>query len=224
MKKNYFIFLIHLFTSNFFFSQKSETENLVNTFYKEFVPTNFQYFNLLDKSFIPDFDVYSLNEAIEDSNMQKEIPFFKKEDFLVSGIELNWKDYKLEKAKVYEFDEIPKFESSLNKYVLIDKKFSKKKFDSIVANKKYNEIIIKGNPNWSNKKKRKKFEEEYNRQLNNIKKEDQDYFSISNPIFTLNKEFAVIYYYDCCNRVGYLYHFSNNRWEKYLKFYRAVKN
>lgn len=224
MKEKHFIFSIYILISNFLFCQKSETENLVNIFYQEFVPTNFQYYNLLDKSFTPDFDIDNLNEAIEEANLQKEISLFKKEDFLIPNSGLNWNYYHLEKVRVSDYDNIPKFKSSFREYQLIDRRISKKKFDSIIANKKYNQIIIKGNTNWSNEKKRKKFEEEYNRQLNNIKKEDQDYFSISTPIFSVDNKFAVIYYEDCCHRFGYLYRFSNNQWKQYLLFYRLIKN
>lgn len=220
MKK--FFLLIILLCSNFIFSQKFETESLVNNFTKDFIPKEFKYYNLLNKSFRADFDVDYLNEVIEDSGLK--IPFFRKDDFFNSKTEINWNNYNLEKAHIFSDDKIPKFKSSFYEYILVDKKMSQKKFDSVVINKKYNQIVVKVNPKWSQEKKKKECHIELKKQMDNIKKEDQDFYSISTPIFSVDKKFAIISFRDCCHTVGYLYFYSNNNWEQYLEFYRSISN
>ena len=211
-----FITLLLLLISSLIFSQKVETESLVNSFTKDVVPNDFEYYNLLDKSFKVDFDVDYLNEIIEDSGAK--ISFFRKEDFINSKPEINWNDYNLEKAHIFSYDKIPKFRSALNEYILIDKKISRKKFDSLINNKKYSQIIVKVNPSWSEEKKIKECHKELEKQEKKIKKENRDFYSLSSPIFSSDKKFAIIYYRNCCHTNGYLYFYSNNNWEQYLEF------
>ncbi len=219
---NKFFLLIILFWSNFIFSQKIETESLVNCFTKDFLPKDFKYYNLLDKSFRADFDVYYLNESIENSGLK--IPFFGKDDFINSKSEINWNDYNLEKAHIFSEDKIHKFKSALYEYILVDKKIGQKKFDSIISNKKYNQIVVKINPYWNEDEKVKERHKELKNQEDKIEKENRDFYSISSPIFSVDKKFAIIYYRDCCHTNGYLYIYSNNNWEEYLHFYRLISN
>ncbi|WP_133945435.1 hypothetical protein [Epilithonimonas xixisoli] len=221
MKK--FFLLIILLCSNFIFSQKADTESLVNSFTKDFVSKDFEYYNLLDESFSINFDVDNLNEAIESYGLEKEISF-KKQDFIISKSKINWNEFNLNKAKVYSDDKIPKFKSSFYEYILVDKKMSQKKFDSIISNKKYNQIFVRVNPKWNEEKKRKECHIELKKQEGNIKKEDQDFYSISTPIFSVDKKFAIISFRDCCHTVGYLYFYSNKNWQQYFEFYRLVSN
>ncbi|GEM_PF-2446977 len=211
-----------LLISSFVFSQKVETESLVNSFTKDIIPKDFEYYNLLDKSFKLDFDVEYLNEIIEDSGAK--ISFFRKEDFIISKSEINWKDYNLEKAHIFPYDEIPKFKSALYEYILVDKKISQKQFDGIRNDKKYNQIVVKINPKWSKEKKKKECQKALKKREEIIKLENRDFYSISSPFFSLDKKFAIIYYRDCCSTNGYLYFLSNNKWEQILKFYRSISN
>lgn len=217
-----FLALLLLLISSLIFSQKVETESLVNSFTKDVIPTDFEYYNLLDKSFKVDFDVDYLNEAIEDSELK--IPFFRKDDFFNSKIEIDWNNYNLEKAHIFSDDKIPKFKSARYEYILVDKKISQKKFDSIIGNKKYNQIVVKVNPNWSKDKQVKECHKELKNLEDQVEKENRDFYSISNPIFSVDKKFAIIYYRDCCRTNGYLYIYSNNNWEQYLEFYRLISN
>jgi len=219
--KNLFPFFL-LLISNLILSQKAQTESLVNSFTKDIAPKDFEYYNLLDKSFKVDFDVDYLNESIEDSKLK--VPFFKKEDFINLKPEINWSDYNLEKAHVFSDDKIPKFRSAHYEYILIGKKISQKKFDSIVTNKKYSQIVVKVNPNWSEGKKIKESHKELKNQENRIKKENRDFYSISSPIFSIDKKYAIIYYRDCCSTNGYLYFYSDNKWTQFLEFYRSIHN
>jgi hypothetical protein len=218
-----FLVLLFLLISNLIFSQKADTESLVNSFTKDFVPKDFKYYNLLDESFSINFDVDNLNEAIESYGLEKEISF-KKQDFIISKSKINWNEFTLKKAKVYSDNKIPKFKSSFYEYILVDKKISQKKFDSIIGNKKYNQIVVKVNPNWSNDKQVKECHKELNNLEDQVEKENRDFYSISNPIFSVDKKFAIIYYRDCCRTNGYLYIYSNNNWEEYLHFYRLISN
>ncbi|OJX32157.1 MAG: hypothetical protein BGO86_08265 [Chryseobacterium sp. 36-9] len=220
MKK--FFLLIILFCSNFIFSQKFETESLVDSFTKDFIPKEFKYYNLLNKSFRADFDVDYLNESIEDSGLK--IPFFRKDDFFNSKTEIDWNDYNLEKAYVFSDDKIPKFKNAIYEYILVDKKISQEKFDSIISNKKYNQIVVKVNPNWSKDKQVKECHKELKNQEDQVEKENRDFYSISNPIFSIDKKFAIIYYRDCCHTNGYLYFYSDNKWQQYLEFYKLISN
>lgn len=218
-----FLALLLLLISNLIFSQKDDTESLVNSFTKDFVPKDFEYYNLLDESFSINFDVDYLNEAIESYGLEKEISF-KKQDFIISKSKINWNEFTLKKAKVYSDDKIPKFKSSFYEYILVDKKMSQKKLDSIIDNKKYSQIVVKVNPNWSEERKIKQSHKELKNQESRIKKENRDFYSISSPIFSSDKKFAIISFRDCCHTVGYLYFYSNKNWHQYLEFYRIVSN
>ncbi len=219
--KNCFLLII-VFCSNFIFSQKFEIESLVNCFTKNFIPKDFKHFNLLHKSFTADFDVDYLNESIEDSGLK--IPIFRKDDFVNSKAEIDWNDYDLDRAHIFSEDRIPKFKSALYEYILVDKKIGQKKFDSIISNKKYNQIVVKINPSWNEDEKVKECHKELKNQEDKIEKENRDFYSISSPIFSLDKNFAIIYYRDCCRTNGYLYIYSNNKWKEYLHFYRLLSN
>lgn len=223
-KKNIFIILLVLFCSRNLSAQNSEVENFINSFYKDIVPKNFKYYNLLDESLKVDFDVDYMNESLDDTELINQISHFKISDFEVQNQIINWKSYNLNKAKIYSIEDIPKFKSALYHYIFIDRKMSRKYYDSIIENKKYNQVILRGNLNWSKEKQRRKFEKIRNRQQQKIRIEDQDYFQISSPIFSKDKEYAVVYFRDCCHSEGYLYRFSNNKWEHYLTFYRSISN
>lgn len=220
MKK--FLLIIILLCSNFIFSQKFEIESLVNCFTKDFVPKDFKYYNLLDKSFRADFDVDYLNESIEDSGLK--IPFFRKDDFVNSKTEIDWNDYNLEKAHTFSDNKIPKFKSALYEYILVDKKIGQEKFDSIISNKKYNQIVVKINPGWSEDKKVKECHKELKKQEDRVEKENRDFYSVLSPIFSVDNKFAIIYYRDCCHTNGCLYSYSDNKWQQYLEFYTSISN
>lgn len=221
--KSFFLFLI-FFNYSFIFSQNSETENLVNTFSKDIIPKDFKYYNLLDKSLNMEFDVDYLNEAIIDSGLNEMISKFKIEDFEDIKHDTNWNDFHLKNAGIYNYEKIPKFRSPVYYYVFLDSKMNQKHIDSVIEKKKYNQIIIQGNPKWSDEKKNRKFQKEFEYRNKKIKKEDQDFYTISNPIFSVDKKFAIIYYSDCCSTNGYLYSRSNDKWEQYFKFYTSISN
>ncbi|WP_439480712.1 hypothetical protein [Chryseobacterium aquaticum] len=216
--------LIFSLTSIAVFCQKSQIENLVNSFSKEFISEDFEYYNLVDKSFNPKFDVWCLNESIEDAGLDKEISFFKEGDFTAIKNDIDWNDYNLEKAKIYSHEKIPKFNSALYEYILVDRNIDQRIYDSMISNKKFNQVILKGNSKLSNKKKRIKFNKKLAFERSRIRKENQDFYQISIPLFSSNKDFAVIFYQDCCKRNGYLYVYSDNEWKEYLQFYRSIFN
>lgn len=216
--------LFVFFNLNFIFSQKSETENLVNIFSKDIIPKDFKYYNLLDESLNQEFDVDYLNEFMIDSEVNKMISLFTKDDFKNIKNDVNWSKFHLENARVYSYERIPKFRSPLYHRIFLDKKMNKKHIDSVIAEKKYYQIIILGNSKWSDEKIKRKFQKEFEYRNKKIKKEDQDFYAISNPIFSVDKKFAIIYYSTCCSTSGYLYYCSNDKWEQYFKFYTSIIN
>jgi hypothetical protein len=111
MQKLLFILITFLF-SNITFGQNADIENLINQIYKDRVPENFEYYNLVDSSFVTKFDKYSLNQY-ELSFIQKQFLDFPYEDFIEASKNcstVNWNNYDLKNAKIYSKDSIPTFE------------------------------------------------------------------------------------------------------------------
>jgi hypothetical protein len=56
--------IILVFFSAFSFAQNTDVESFMNQVYQRVVPSNHEYYNLVDSSFATEFDLYSLEKEL----------------------------------------------------------------------------------------------------------------------------------------------------------------
>ncbi|NDV47212.1 hypothetical protein D0T49_09160 [Paludibacter sp. 221] len=186
-----FIFLSYTILS---FSQNNEIEKLVNKASGIVVPKDFKYYNLLDSSFVLDVNrLINYNPLFE--KFIKNNTDFKLFEFLSSFDSLekiSWSNYKIEKAHLYSYDNIPKFATHSKLVTIISYKTSKSELDSLNRIKKYNEIIVPVKKWWPKKRIEKEIDKKWDEREKNTVLENQKYFEFSTPVFSSNYKYAII--------------------------------
>ncbi len=165
--------------SNALFGQKIDFANFINQIYTERVPNNFEYYNLIDSSFITEFDKYSL-EYDELIFIQKQYKDFPYEEFISASkncLIINWNNYELNNAKVYSKNSIPKFENKIRLNRLVQYTIKQKELDSLNRTKEFYEVIIPIKSHWSKKRIDKEIQKTWDKYLKSIKTENKTYFS-----------------------------------------------
>lgn len=192
MKK--LILFIFLFYSTFCLGQRLEIEKLVNEASKIVVPNEFKYYNLVDSSFILDIKrLTSYNPQLE--KFIKDNPDFKLAEFLSASNDLekfDWHNYKINRAHLYSYNNIPRFATHSRLSTIISYKISKYELDSLSHTKKYNEVIVPVKKWWSKKRIEQEVEAKWNERNNSTILENKKYFIFSSPVFVANYEYAVI--------------------------------
>jgi len=207
-----FIFLSHCFLC---FSQNNEIEELVNKASEIVVPKDFKYYNLVDSSFVLDIDrLANSNPLLE--KFIKNNPDFKLSEFpsLSNGLgKLNWNNYKIEKAHLYSYNDIPKFATHLKLVTIISDKTSKSELDSLNRIKKYNEVIVPVKERWSKKRVEKEVEKKWGERNQSVELENKKYFKFSTPIFSSDHKYAIIQLVTGGERsITYIFKKVNNYW------------
>lgn len=217
------IILAILLSSRFCFGQNSETEKLVNSVVNDIIPKENQYFNLIDSSFIYNRYYHLGDDELE--YFKKEYPNFDFNDIIATNRGkkevLSWKNFKIEKARLYDFANIPEYYSYTQHSYLIPYNIPKNKFDSLVKNKMKNQLIIRYKKNWSKKRIEKVTDKAWKKHNNNITRENKTYYRFSTPYFSDNG-YAIISVDNPDSGVSYIYQKSNNKWEQIFTFNRWV--
>ena len=206
------------------FGQSKEVENLINQVYLQIVPSNYEYYNLVDSSSITRFDKYSL-EQDELNQILKDNPDFPINNFLQksNGTNfLNWNKYHLDKAKIYSIKSIPKFESQSRINRLVPFKTSNQKLDSLEKTKKYYEVIVPVKNSWGDKRRNKEIKKAWTKYSNSIKAEDKIYYRFSTPIFSDNELYAIVTLNQSGRGATHIFKKVNNRWTEIFMFGRWV--
>lgn len=216
------VILLNLLLFTKLFGQKAKIESLVNQAYKEIVPNNFEYYNLIDTSFVTRFDKYSFEKYELDSLLQKysDFPidiFIQKEK---DNLFLNWATYNLDKAKVYSYENIPKFESQVRFNRLIPFNTSQQTIDSLKKTKKYNEVIIPIKKHWSKKRIDKEIKKVWTNYSNSIKIENKIYFFFSTPIIVDN--YAIITLNQTGRGATHIFKKEGDIWKEIFVFERWI--
>lgn len=206
----------------FSFGQKNNIEILINQIYTDVVPENFEYYNLVDSSFTMDFNKYSILPE-ELTFLKTEYKDFPYEEFIqnnkISSI-INWRDYHLEKAKIYSIDSIPKFQTQMQLTQFVPYKINQDKLDSLNRTKKYYEVIVPIKKNWSNKKIEKEIEKAWKARVKYVKVENQIYFRFSTPIIIDN--YAIITLNQGHTGASYIYKYIEESWIQIFTFRRWI--
>lgn len=212
------LIIITFLSSNTLFGQKAAFENLINQIYTERVPENFEYYNLVDSSFVTKFDKYSL-ERDELSFLQKQFSDFPYKDFIEASKNcstINWINYDLKNAKIYSIDSVPKFESQIRLIRVVPKKISPVELDSLNRNKKLYEVILPVKKHWSKSRIDKEVQKTWEKYSNSIKAENKTYFSFSTPLIIDN--YAIITLNQSGSGASYIYKNTNGVWKQILIF------
>ncbi|MNK59714.1 hypothetical protein D3C87_788320 [compost metagenome] len=222
MKRNLIFIIFFLF--NVCFGQNSETEKLVNAVVNDIIPKDYQYFNLIDSSFIYNRDYHLEDDELE--YLTKEYPDFdfnKTIDKNRANKEiLNWKNFKILKAKLYNFENLPEYRTYNKHTVLIPFSESKITIDSLIKNKKKYELIFVYKKYWSKKKLKKEIDKAWKKRTDNIIKENSTYYHFSTPYFSDNG-YAIISVDNADSGQSYIYKKENNDWKQIHIFNRWVQ-
>ena len=210
--------------STFSFAQKNELQNFISQAYQQIVPANFAYYNLMDSSFVTEFDKYSL-EKDELQDLLKNNPDFPLDDFIRKGNDtalISWANYKLNKANVYSYNYVPKFSSQIRINRLVPYNTSQQVLDSLEKAKKYNEVIVPVKSSWSDNRKRKEIEKAWTKYAASKKSEDKIYFRFSTPIFSHNGLYAIITLNQADRGATHIFKKVDGRWTEIFMFRRWV--
>lgn len=204
------------------FGQNTDFENLINQIYTDIVPKDFEYYNLVDSSFITKFDQYSL-EPDELTVIKTKYRDFPYEKFIQKSkiFEIiNWKNYHLKNAKIYSIDSIPKFESQIKSTILVPYKINQEELDSLNKVKKYYEVIVPIKKSWGRKKIDKEIEKTWDERSKNVKAENKIYFRFSTPLII--NDYAIITLNQSGRGASYLYKYIDGFWTQIFIFKRWV--
>lgn len=215
-----------LFTvfSTFSFGQNEQVESFINQAYKQIVPLSFDYYNLVDSSFVTEFDKYSL-EKDELKDLLQNNPDFPYESFIQkskNSVLLSWTDYKLTKAKVYSYKAVPKFSSQIRINRLVPFNTSQKSLDSLNMTRKYNEVIVPVKKSWGVKRRNKEIKRAWTNYSNSVRTEDKDYYRFSTPIFSDNELYAIVTLNQSGRGATYIFKKVDNKWTEIFLFKRWV--
>ena len=188
--KNIFLITFFFFSSSFF-AQNRDIQTLLEVCYKYAAPKDFEYFNLVDSSFIMTSDRLYLSE-IDDKEFLNEYNDFNMQEFAekaASTPKINWKHYKCPKAIIYSIDSIPKFPGMVrNNTIVLNNDENKIKVKFI----NYNHLRVEAGKNKSEEEINKAIDSAWEDYEKNTRKEKKIYFKFSTPIFSYDKKYAVI--------------------------------
>ena len=214
--RNIYLIPLLFFTCSFF-AQKNEVKSLLEACIKDVVPSDFEYFNLVDSSFTMELDKYSLND-IDDKSFLNEHQDFELLQFLEnlkSTKKLNWNSFNLPNAKIYSIDSIPKFSENLRTNVIIINENNSEIVVDFINHKQLRLVTGKS-------KTKKEIDEAIVKAWENfdkaIRKENKVYFKFSTPIFSDDKKYALIKINNSGSGKYYIYRKEKSSWVKIYTF------
>lgn len=176
------------------YSENNEIEKLINKAAEIVVPKDFKYYNLVDSSFVLNVNhLTRYNPLLE--KFIKNNPDFMLSEFLSSSNsveKVDWNNFKIEKAHLYSYEDIPKFETHFKIVTIIPTNTSQHILDSLNSIKKYNEVIVPVKKWWSKKRIEKETKNKWDERHKNTLLENQKYFMFSTPVFSSKYEYAII--------------------------------
>lgn len=212
MKKRFTLLLIFisLATLN---AQNNEIEDFVNQTCLKYIPKEFEYFNLLEKSYVDEFDEYSLEqqELKELLNDYPDFPYLKFIEKAEDTTTVNWKSFKIQKARVYNYKDIPKFLSHNRVSKLVPYNTPKHEVDSLNNLKDLYKLVIPVKKHWGQSKLKKEIDKKWNEYEKSIPKENRVYFRFSTPIII--GDYALVTYGKTGSRKSFIYKKVNGFWE-----------
>jgi len=136
---------------------------------------------------------------------------------------VNWNDYNLQNAHIYSKDNLPnKVLVAHLEHRYITRFSSYKKAENLKSNLQSNELLVPMKHWWLvkpfvNRKYLFKIErEKWEEYRQNLKDEDQRYYEISIPVFSENRQFAIISFISSAGEGGtYIFIKDENKWVRY---------
>ena len=223
------ILIILFFISTNIFGQKAEIEDLINQIAKTEIPSNFEYYFIVSKSFEQPKIYDSIQNYLIRELRMSDIDFPINLIYELNEEIADWKKYDLKNSK-YVINEYsyPTTSPPTSKIVQFVKyNIDQREYDSLIQNKKPHTLIVKKKWFWSKRKiwKNKKFHDELIKawkidEEKNI--EEKVYFQFSKPIFSKDKKYAKVSIFKRrrCNGNGFtaLYKNENGIWKKQIEF------
>ena len=229
-----YIWLLLLAFPLFCFGQKEEIAQFINDVCKdtELVPPSFRYFNVVDSSFAIKFDEYSI-DTLRDYDLVKNFlqnnPDFSVDEFVQKAKHseiINWKNYRIEKAKIASWNSIPKLPVQVISYYIIPYgRMPIKTIDSLNSLNLYNGkqvFIVPAKRHWKQKRQDKECNKAMKRYLENIPNEDTRYYRFSTPIFPDDNKYAIMQIDNGGIGAAYVFKKINNKWVKIYTFNRWI--
>lgn len=209
MKK--FTLSILLCCSAFCFGQNDRIEQLINEVSEAVVPKDFNYFNLVDSSFAIDMKHLTFFNSRLKTFVENN-PEFKLSASNGSDT-INWRNYKITRAHIYAYDDIPKFATHSRTVHLIPFNTPKAEVDSLNRNKKYNEVFVPVKKRWSESRIEKEVEKKWDERNMNTIQENKTYFIFSTPVFSPDNKYAIIQIIRGGeNSITYVFKQEDNKW------------
>lgn len=218
--------IIFLCIPLFCIAQHSETELLLNVACKNVVPKEFHYFNMVDSSFVMDFDKYSLDvRERENKIFLDDNPEFNPEEFIALANKAkpqSWEGLKIENAVLYSKNTIPRFPTWHRNTRLIPYNTPKRTLDSLEQNKKYDELIIRVKESWSQKKIDRVTNKAWRNYYDTIPPEKRTYFRVSTPLFSSNGKYAILQVNKAGSGACYIFQKTDGGWKQVYIFGRWI--
>lgn len=220
MKKEFSLLSFLLLT--FCYGQNNDIRNLVNTALNDVVPKDYEYYNLIDSSFI--YNHYYIDDD-ELENIKKENPDFNFEELIIKNKDnqqlLSLRDFNLEKAHIHTFQSLPEYETYTRVTNLVPFSSPKNVYDSIIKNKQKNQLVIKYKHSWSKKQTQRKIDKAWKNHFIKIKLENKTWYMVSTPLISDN--YAIITLKDSNGGENYIYKKLHDKWVQIWSFSSSLR-
>ena len=186
-------YLLLLLSCLSFGQAKENIEELINIAYKEIVPADYNYFNLVDSSSVMKLNKYDLDFR-EHKKFFEENPDFNPEEFITKATiaqRLNWKDYIIEKAVIKAYKDFPRYAYHVRVSGLVPFNTPQRVIDSLKSNKRY-DIVVPVKKSWTKKRIEKETEKKWQEYDAGFKPEDRNIYRFYTPLFSDDKLYAIV--------------------------------
>jgi hypothetical protein len=208
MKKLAVMFL--LLCCNNVYGADSTIVKFMNSIYKQVIDTNYLYYYVLDEAKNPQVDanhLYNFKRSMP--QVFKDVPL---KDFLI-GINADtlsflWHSYPLPKARYVDRGHLPKNVGLTRVFKFVPINTHQTAIDSL---EKEGIIPIRTKPNTS-AKQAEKLIKRWKKLYDSRPKEDKNFYIFSKPIFTADKQYALITVDEVGQGCTYIFKKENERW------------
>lgn len=195
-------------------AQHKIIEDFINQAAREIVPANFNYYNLVDSSFIIKFNQYSF-EPDDHKQILAQYPDFPLDSFLTQvgkSTLINWKDFDLSKAKLYSRQTVPKLETGIRVFKTVSYDTPKKIIDSLNNLKPHTALTVPVKKHWNNERIDQACDKAYEQYIKRVPREERVYFRFSTPLII--DDYAMVSLNTTGSGATYIFKRINNFWQK----------
>ena len=185
--------------------------SFVNTVYTEVVEPEMKFYYLNEKGINPRFDKYDLSELRNDKEIQDEIPLEEFISVIASDTSsINWNNYALIKAKCVK-KRINNYTHSYRIINILPYNTS----DSVITQKRNKGIVsVLVKKGMSKKRIQAETDKAIQKYEQSFSAEDKAYYTFSKPVFSKNRDFALISLNRSYTGCIYIFKLVNGKWTK----------